>query len=69
MTWRQISKAEKARIDREAIGDMRQAARLLQKISRTYGEDPVHFSWNAFELLVTAGIKEAELAGEIKVPA
>ncbi|SIC55361.1 Uncharacterised protein [Mycobacteroides abscessus subsp. abscessus] len=69
MTRQQISKAEKARIDREAIGDMRQAARLLQKISSAYGEDPTHCSWNAFELLVTAGIKEAELTGEIKVPA
>lgn len=65
----ELSKAEKARIDREAVSDLRQAARLLQKISRAYGEDPIHFSWNPFELLVTAGIKEAELAGKIKVPA
>lgn len=69
MTQQQISKAEKARIDREAVGYMRQAARLLQKISEFYREDPLHTTWNAFELLVTAGIKEAELAGKIKVPA
>ncbi|CPR33997.1 Uncharacterised protein [Mycobacteroides abscessus] len=58
---RSSSKSEKARIARETLDDLHEAARLLSKISRAYGEDPLHTSWNAFELRITAGFKALEI--------
>lgn len=47
--------------DREMVADLREAARLITRISLAHKEDPDHTSWNAFELRLTAEIKEAQI--------